>query len=98
MAAPRGEVRERHPVGAADPGVQMVNLASKSIRREPLGHCIGIEERPIDSFGCCTEHAMEPDGVCLHVDCSCELANVIGIADGWAVMPRHPRHNDSHWR
>jgi hypothetical protein len=37
-----------------------------------------VTDPVIKTFGCCTEHAMEPDGVCLHVDFSCELANVKG--------------------
>ena len=36
------EVRERHFVGAANPGIQVVHLAGKAVRREPLGHCGSI--------------------------------------------------------
>ena len=51
VALAGGEVRERHLVGAADLGVQVVDLAGESVRRKPLGHRVGVEERPIDSFG-----------------------------------------------
>jgi hypothetical protein len=27
-----------------------MNLARKSVRWKPLGHCVRIKERPIDSF------------------------------------------------
>src|SRR6266511_2628955 len=64
VAMPCGEIRERHLVGAADLGIQVVNLASESVWRKPFGHCIGIQERPIDSLRRRTEHAVKPDGVC----------------------------------
>src|SRR5467141_1304551 len=66
VAMARGEVCERHLVGTADFRIQMVNLAGKAIRREPFGHCVGIEKRPIDSLGRSTEHTVEPDDVCGH--------------------------------
>jgi hypothetical protein len=37
-----GEIRERHLVGAAYLGIQVVNLASESVWRKPFGHCVGI--------------------------------------------------------
>src|SRR5438067_13599792 len=36
VAASGAKVRERHRVGAADFGVQMVNLARESVRRKPF--------------------------------------------------------------
>jgi hypothetical protein len=66
MAVAGSEIRERHFVGSADFGIQMVDLAGESVRRKPLGHCSGVNKRPINSFGCRTENAMEPDGVCGH--------------------------------
>src|SRR5204863_5094184 len=44
----------------------MMNLAGKAIRREPFGHCVGIEKRPIDSLRRSTQHTVEPDDVCGH--------------------------------
>lgn len=79
MAVPRGEIGESHLVGSADPCVQMVDLSSESIGRQPLGHCIGIEERPIDSFRLCAENAMEPDRIGSHDDFLVKFAKVIGI-------------------
>ena len=38
MAFAGGEIRERHFVGAADFGVQLVDLAGESVRRKPFGH------------------------------------------------------------
>src|SRR5574340_1702229 len=45
------KVRERHLVGAANPGVRMVNLAGESMRWKPFSHCVGIEKCPIHAFG-----------------------------------------------
>ena len=59
-----GEIRERHLVGAADLGIQVVNLAGESVWWKPFGHCVGIQERPIDSLRRRTEHAVKPDGIC----------------------------------
>src|SRR5438552_4172040 len=59
-----GEIRERHFVGAADLGIQVVDLAGESVWRKPFGHRVGIQERPIDSLRGRTENAVKPDGVC----------------------------------
>jgi hypothetical protein len=40
-----------------------MNLAGKSIRWKPLGHCIGIKERPINSFWRRSQHSVKSDGV-----------------------------------
>jgi hypothetical protein len=63
VALAGGEISERHLVGAADFRVQVMDLASESIRRKPLGQCVRIEERPINSLRRRPEHAVEPDGV-----------------------------------
>src|SRR4029453_8613546 len=57
-----GEIRERHLVGAADFGMEVVNLARKAVRREPFGHCVWIEERPIDFLRRRTGHSVKLDG------------------------------------
>jgi hypothetical protein len=57
------EIRERHPVRAADLGLQVMNLAGKAMRRKPLGHRVGIEKGPVDSFGRGTEHTVKSHGV-----------------------------------
>src|ERR1700730_18777844 len=36
------EVGERHPEGAADFGIHVMNLAGKTVWRKPLGHCVRI--------------------------------------------------------
>jgi hypothetical protein len=61
-----GEVRERHLVGAADFGIEVVNLARKAVWREPFGHCVWIEERSIDFLRRRTEHSVKLDGRCGH--------------------------------
>ena len=63
VALAGGEISERHLVGAADFRVQVMNLARESIRRKPLGHCVRIEERPINSLRRRPEHTVESDGV-----------------------------------
>jgi hypothetical protein len=63
VALAGGEISERHLVGAADFRVQVMDLARESIRRKPLGQCVRIEERPINSLRCRPEHTVEPDGV-----------------------------------
>src|SRR5437773_995638 len=62
VAVARGEVREGHLVGTADFRIDMVNLAGKAVRRKPLGHCVWIEERPIDLLRRDTEHSVKPNG------------------------------------
>jgi len=66
MALSCGEVSERHLVGAADLGFQVVNLAGEPIWRKPFGHRVGVQERPIDFLWSRAQHAMKPDGVCWH--------------------------------
>jgi hypothetical protein len=63
VALAGGEISERHLVAAGDFGVQVMNLAGESIRRKPLGHCVRIEERPINSLRRCPKHSVKSDGV-----------------------------------
>lgn len=63
VALAGAEISERHPVGAADFGVQVINLARESIRRKPLGHRVRVEERPINSLRRRPKHSVESDGV-----------------------------------
>jgi hypothetical protein len=63
VALAGGEISERHLVAAAHFRVQLVDLARESIRRKPLGQCIGIEERSINSLRRRPEHTVESDGV-----------------------------------
>src|SRR4029077_19168165 len=60
------KVREGHLVCTADSGIQMVNPAREAVRRKPLGHCVCVEERPIDLLGRRTEQPVKPDGICGH--------------------------------
>src|SRR2546425_3510457 len=63
VAVACGEVREGHPVGAADFGIYVVNLAREAVRWKPFGHCVCIEECSIDFLGRRTEHSVKPDSV-----------------------------------
>jgi hypothetical protein len=65
-----GEVREGHRVETADFRIELMNLAGKAVRREPLGHGVWIEECPIDFFGRGTEHSVEANGAGGHHDFS----------------------------
>src|SRR6266850_7890251 len=62
VAVACGEVREGHLVGTADCRIYMVNLAGKPVRRKPLGHCVWIQECPIDPLRRRTEHSVKPNG------------------------------------
>src|SRR5262249_41292676 len=63
MAAAGAEVRERHPISAADARIHLVDLADEAVRREPLRHRIGIKERPIHTLGRRAQYAVKPDGI-----------------------------------
>src|SRR5712691_10990413 len=63
MGRAGAEVGERHPVAAANPRVALVDLAGKSVRREPFGHRVGVEEGSTDTLGRGAEHSMQADGV-----------------------------------
>src|SRR5690606_7600786 len=62
VALAGGEVRERHPVGTAYPGIQLVHLAGEPIGRQPLDHRVRIQECPIDPFGRSPEDTVKTDG------------------------------------
>ena len=101
VAVAGGEVRERHLVGAADFGVQVVNLAGEPVRRKPFGHRVGVEERPIDSFRRRTQHAVKSDGVCGHDHLAflCrtpkpQKAKGLGAHDSIIALRRPPRCPD----
>src|SRR4029453_6453917 len=81
VAVAGGEVREGHLVGTADLRIDMVNLARKAVRRKPLGHCLGIDECPIDLLRCRTEHPVKPDGAGGHDDFSLRCASRSAGAD-----------------
>src|SRR4029453_7107143 len=78
VAVAGGEVREGHLVGTADLRIDMVNLARKAVRRQPLDHCLGIDECPIDFLRCRTEHPGERYGAGVHDDFS--LRGALGSA------------------
>jgi hypothetical protein len=60
------EVRERHLVRAANLGVDVVDTAGEAVRREPFGHCIGIEERAIHPLGRRPKHSVKLDTAIRH--------------------------------
>lgn len=62
MAVAGGEIRERHPVGSADFGVQVVNLPREPIGWQPLDHRLNIEKRPVNPLGIRPQHTMKSDG------------------------------------
>src|SRR6185437_365853 len=66
VAIAAGEVAERHPVAAADPGVELVHLAGEAVRRQPLGDRVGVEEGAVDPLGRGAQHAVETEGVAGH--------------------------------
>lgn len=63
MALSRAEVRERHSILAAHACVHVMNLTGEPVRRKPLGERVGIEERPVDTFGRRAQHAVKAYGV-----------------------------------
>ena len=64
------EVRERHLEGAPDLGVHVMYLSRESVRRKPLAHGIGIEERAIHFFGGRTKDAVKTNGMGGHDICN----------------------------
>jgi hypothetical protein len=56
------EVGERHFEGAADLGVQVMDLGGESVRWKPLGHGIGVEECAIHFFGRRTKDPVQTNG------------------------------------
>src|SRR6266446_7846349 len=56
------EVGERHLVGATYPGVLVVNLAGESVRWQPLGQRVRIEERSVDPLWRSSQHTVKPNG------------------------------------
>ena len=61
-----GEVRERHLVAAANLRILAMHLAGKAIRRQPLGHRVRIEERPVDAFWLGGEYTVQFDCIVGH--------------------------------
>jgi len=83
------EGRERHLESAADLGVQVVDLAGEAVWREPLDHCIRVEEGSIDSFWGCAEHVVKSDRACRHDECSFQL---LVLRDEGVVAPNAAHH------
>src|SRR4030095_4436481 len=86
MAFAGREIRERHLVAPADPGIHLVNLASKPVWRKPLGHCIGVEERPVYPLGSSSQHAVKSDG-----------GHGFRPLRGWSQPIVDPSHAKSTW-
>ena len=61
MAPGAAEIGERHFETATESGIELMNLAGKSMRRQPFGQGIGVQESAIDFFRRGAEHAMETD-------------------------------------
>src|SRR3954470_16020308 len=67
MALAGGEIRERHPVSAADLPIQLMHLAREAIRWKPFAHGVCIEERAVDALRFCPQHAVKSNRICLVV-------------------------------
>jgi hypothetical protein len=80
-----GEIRERHLVGAANFGIQLVNLAGESVWWKPFGHCVRIQERAIDSLRRRTKYTMKSDGVCRHA-----FVSFRSVVSSFNKVQRHP--------
>ena len=57
------EVRERHPEGAANLALKMVNFAGESVWWKPFAHGIGIEKCAIDFLRRRAQYAVKADGI-----------------------------------
>src|SRR5437867_12641026 len=69
MTFPRGEIRERHLISAADFGIQMMDPSRESVRRKPLRHCVCIKESSVDPLGRRPKNSVKADSVrigCCH--------------------------------
>src|SRR6185369_6961901 len=65
MAITGTEICERHLVSAADFGLEVMDLACESIRRQPFAHCRWIKKRSVNSLGRCLQYSMKPYSVCI---------------------------------
>jgi hypothetical protein len=61
-AASGAEIGERHLVGASDPGIEVMGLARESVRWKPFGHCVRVEECPVNSLWRRAQHSVQPNG------------------------------------
>jgi hypothetical protein len=66
MRVAGGEVGEGHPVAAADARIEVLHLAGEAVRRQPLGHRVGIEEGAVDALGRRAQDAVQGDGSAGH--------------------------------
>lgn len=58
------EISEGHLVGAADLGVEVMNLGGEAVGRQPLDHRVPIEESAVEFLGCRAKHAVQSNIVC----------------------------------
>jgi MFS family permease len=66
MSVACAEARKRHPEGAADLGLKVVDLAGEAVRWQPFGHGLGVEKCPVNPLRRSAEHAMQSHGTCGH--------------------------------
>src|SRR4051812_8862806 len=59
----RAEIGKRHLERATNFGIHVMDLACKSIWRQPLYHSVRIKERPVNPFWCRTKRAMKSNGI-----------------------------------
>src|SRR6185437_8428488 len=58
-----GEIAKRHAMGAADPGLELMHGAGEAIRRQPLGHGVGLDEGAVDFLRLRGQDSMESHGI-----------------------------------
>lgn len=57
-----GEVGELHAVAAAHARVHLEHAPREAVRRQPLGHGVGVQKGAVDALGRRGEHAVQGDG------------------------------------
>src|SRR5512139_2773312 len=72
----------------------MVNLAGETVRRQPFGHRVGVQECPIDLFGSRAQHTVETNGVCGHEVSPFEGRCLISGLEANAALMRRLRRVD----
>ena len=93
VALSGGEVPERQQVGAANPGVQVVDLGGKSVGRQSLDRCNGFQKRPADFSRRRRNHAVQPDGAGWH-NCGSFRYGQLSDKSGYPNPTRKNQTND----
>jgi hypothetical protein len=51
-------------MNAANSGIQLLNLAGESVRRQPFDQGVRIQESPVELLRDRTDYPVKPDGIC----------------------------------